>query len=1101
MGPLNSDMGSTLPRAVLEGERRLSAVMLTDLVGYTALTQRDEARALEALEQHRTVVRPLLDGHKGREVKTIGDAFLVEFGNALDATRCAIAIQKAFHERPADRGAAAVQLRIGLHVGDVVHQEGDIYGDAVNLVSRVEPLAEPGGICVSGAVYEQVRNKIELPFVALGETSLKNVAYPVPLYRIELPWMTRSPTLLTPWVARPAEEALLGAAVESASKGHGAAFILVGASGVGKTRLAEETIRRAERAGFRILRGRAFPGEVAPPYSHWAEMIRSFIHDTPPAVVQRVAWGVAPELAKVVPEVTGPIGPSPPTPAGDPEAARARFFEGVCQFFVNVSREAPLFLLFDDLQWADPPSIRLLEFVLRTVPENRLLLLATCLEAEDDSESPLTEGLRYLRKNRLLTVVPVRRLDRGAVGEMIQKTFQEPEAISDEFARLVHDRTGGNPFFVEEVLRSLVEVGAIYRTAAGRWERKDLGEIAIPKSVRDVIKQRFNHLDEPTKATLRIAAVLGAEFPFDLLREVAEVDEDRLLAQLEHLVETGLLEETTGSHRLLSYSFTDQQLQRVLYDEIISPRRARHHRKAAEALERIAGPRREEFAGELSFHYREGHDIPKAREYALLSAERWMKVFGFEQAERDYRTVLELLEEAPDDKTRAQTLDGLGRVDFVLGRLPRAVVDWEEAIRLYVATAQPLRAGRLYRDLGDLVRLQPEAAPGRPDLFRTLMDDAERLLVSLPPSRELVNVLDLKGVALLEGGSGRDGAALLARATELAHTIGEERLEMEVKGDLAFGLPLEEQEKAFQYLQEVERYFSRPATEDWDGLNALRSNLSFWTLWFRGDPRGAVRWAERALEATERGGNRAMQARTILTRLVRPLVWMGETSRAQQAVDRAVALVPPGPGGPDPRVEIAYAQLALLRNDLDTAERHLDILAKVEHGRTLRELGERTRIDLLRERGRFEEAAAALRALAPSYDLSVERSVAENAGPSATYRAQFVETLLDTGRSPDDAEVVKLTRELQQLADGLSNPFAEGLRYRVLGRIALASGQANEVVRLLQTSVKGFRASENALELARTLHLLGEAAEKTGDAPAALAAKTEAAQILAKIRG
>jgi len=1094
-------MGSTLPRSVLEGERRLSAVMLTDLVGYTALTQRDEARALEALEQHRTVVRPLLDGHKGREVKTIGDAFLVEFGNALDATRCAIAIQKAFHERPADRGAGAVQLRIGLHVGDVVHQEGDIYGDGVNLVSRVEPLAEPGGICVSGAVYEQVRNKIELPFVALGETSLKNVAYPVPLYRIELPWLTRSPAHLTPWVARPAEEALLGAAVESAAKGHGGAFVLVGASGVGKSRLAEETIQRAERAGFRVLRGRAFPGEVAPPYSHWAEMIRSFVHDGSPSLVQRVAWGVAPELAKIVPEVSERVGPMPPAPAENPEAARARFFEGISQFFVNVSREAPLLLLFDDLQWADPPSIRLLEFVLRTVPENRWLLLATCLEAEDDSESPLTEGLRYLRKNRLLTVVPVRRLDQGAVGEMIQRTFQEPEATSEEFARLVHDRTGGNPFFVEEVLRSLVEVGAIYRTPEGRWERKELGEIAIPKSVRDVVKQRFNHLDEPTKATLRIAAVLGAEFPFDLLREVAEVDEDRLLAQLEHLVETGLLEETTGSHRLLSYSFTDQQLQRVLYDEMISPRRTRHHRKAAEALERIAGPRREEFAGELSFHYREGHDIPKAREYALLSAERWMKVFGFEQAERDYRTVLELLEEAPDDKSRAQTLDGLGRVDFVLGRLPRAVVEWEEAIRLYVATAQPLRAGRLYRDLGDLIRLQPEAAPGRPDLFPTLMDEGERLLGSLPPSRELVILLDLKGVALLEGGSGRDGAALLARATELAHTLGEERLEMEVKGDLAFALPLGEQEQAFQYLQEVERYFSRPGTEDWDGLTALRSNLSFWTLWFRGDPRGAVRWAERALEATERGGNRAMQARTILTRLVRPLVWMGETSRAQHAVDRAVALVPPGPGGPDPRVETAYAQIALLRNDLDAAERHLDVLAKLELGRNLRELAERTRIDLLRERGRFEEAATALRALAHSYDLSVDRSVAENAGPSATYRAQFVETLLDTDRSPDDAEVAKLTQELQQLADGLSNPFAEGLRNRVLGKIALASGNANEAVRLLQTSVQGFRSSENALELARALHLLGGAAEKNGDAPAALAARTEAAQILTKVRG
>jgi len=700
-----------------------------------------------------------------------------------------------------------------------------------------------------------------------------------------------------------------------------------------------------------------------------------------------------------------------------------------------------------------------------------------------------------------LTVVPVRRLDRGAVGEMIQKTFQAPEAVSDEFSRLIHERTGGNPFFVEEVLRSLVEVGAIYRTPDGQWERKDIGEIAIPKSVRDVVKQRFNHLDEPTKATLRIAAVLGAEFPFDLLREVAGIDEDLLLGQLEHLVGTGLLEETTGSHRLLSYSFTDRQLQTVLYDEMLSPRRTRHHRKAAEALERIAGLRREEFAGELSFHFREGHDVPKAREYALLSAERWMKVYGFEQAERDFRTVLELLEDAPDDKTRAQALDGLGRVDFVLGRLPRAVVDWEEAIRLYVATGQPLRAGRLYRDLGDLVRLQPEAAPGRPDLFLTLMDKGEQLLGSLPPSRELVILLDLKAVGLLERGSGRDGAALLARAAELARALGDERLEMEVKGDLAFALPLGEQEQAFRYLQEVERYFSRPGMEDWDGLIALRSNLSFWTLWFRGDPRVAVNWAERAVEASDRGGNRSMKARTILTRLVRPLVWMGEAAKAQQAVEQAVALVPARPGSPDPRVVLAYAHIALLRHELDAAERHVNTLAKLELGRNLSEITERTRIDLLREQGRFEEAVVALRALAPSFDVSVDRTVAENAGGSATYRTQLVEALLDVGRAADDPEVTKLTDELQELADGLSNPFAEGLRNRVLGRLALASGRANDAVRLLDASVKGFRTSENPMELTQSLRALGIAAERAGDASAARAAKTEAARILTRLRG
>ena len=143
---------------VAQTARHLSAVMLTDLVGYSALTQRDESGALRLLEEHREIVRPLLRVHAGREVKTIGDAFLVEFPNALDATRCALAIQKSLHERNAKAQGPKIELRIGLHVGDVEQQDGDIYGDAVNIVSRVEPMAEPGGICVSGDVFNQVRN-------------------------------------------------------------------------------------------------------------------------------------------------------------------------------------------------------------------------------------------------------------------------------------------------------------------------------------------------------------------------------------------------------------------------------------------------------------------------------------------------------------------------------------------------------------------------------------------------------------------------------------------------------------------------------------------------------------------------------------------------------------------------------------------------------------------------------------------------------------------------------------------------------------------------------------------------------------------------------
>jgi len=170
-------------------QRRLSVVMFTDMVGYSALTQKDESLALRLLEDHRQILRPLFARFGGKEIKTIGDAFLVEFSSALEASTCAVAIQRQLFERNAkDVGRQRIQIRIGLHVGDVIFKDRDVYGDGVNIASRIEPLAEPGGICLSEDVARQIQNKIEHQLIRLGKGELKNIDLPVNIYRIVLPW-------------------------------------------------------------------------------------------------------------------------------------------------------------------------------------------------------------------------------------------------------------------------------------------------------------------------------------------------------------------------------------------------------------------------------------------------------------------------------------------------------------------------------------------------------------------------------------------------------------------------------------------------------------------------------------------------------------------------------------------------------------------------------------------------------------------------------------------------------------------------------------------------------------------------------------------------
>src|SRR5438046_100364 len=170
-------------------QRKLAAIMFTDMVGYSALSQRDDKLALELLEEHRELLREIFPRFNGTEIKTIGDAFLVEFNSALEAAQCAIEIQRTLakrnHDVTADR---RIELKIGIHIGDVVHREGDVYGDGVNIASRIEPLAGAGGVCVSMDVERQIRNALEARFEKLAPTELKNISVPMDLFRIVMPW-------------------------------------------------------------------------------------------------------------------------------------------------------------------------------------------------------------------------------------------------------------------------------------------------------------------------------------------------------------------------------------------------------------------------------------------------------------------------------------------------------------------------------------------------------------------------------------------------------------------------------------------------------------------------------------------------------------------------------------------------------------------------------------------------------------------------------------------------------------------------------------------------------------------------------------------------
>jgi class 3 adenylate cyclase len=183
-----SDSETSSRKAGAGNSRRLSAIMFLDIVSFTAMVQKNEAFALKLLEELGLLIRPVFRKYNGRQVKSMGDGFLAEFGSATEASLCAVEIQKTLYDRAKSLPQSEILVRIGIHLGDVEHKGKDIYGDSVNIASRIEPLAESGGICISEQVFFQIQNKTDFRIAKLGRQALKNVQFPMNVYKIVLPW-------------------------------------------------------------------------------------------------------------------------------------------------------------------------------------------------------------------------------------------------------------------------------------------------------------------------------------------------------------------------------------------------------------------------------------------------------------------------------------------------------------------------------------------------------------------------------------------------------------------------------------------------------------------------------------------------------------------------------------------------------------------------------------------------------------------------------------------------------------------------------------------------------------------------------------------------
>jgi len=625
--------------------RDTATVLFTDLVNSTAMrASLGDDRADDVRRDHDRLLRDAMVDHGGTVVKTLGDGLLATFDSASDAVGAAVAAQRAVaaHNRHA-RQVDPLSVRIGLSAGDVVWEDDDCFGTPVVEAKRLCDLAEGGTIVVAEVVRLLAGSRGGHAFEPLGQLDLKGLATAVSAHLVPVPAEAGGsghaimlPPPLAPGVARSvpfigrgAERGVLADAwTDVMTDGQRRVTLIAGEPGVGKTRLAAEVAQAAYDDGAIVAFGRC-DEDLAVPYQPWVEAITALVTDSSDGDLARWCATFGGDLARLIPLVADGVSGLPAPLGAEPDAERLRLFEAVVAFFVAVGETVPVVLVLDDLHWADKGSLLLLRHIARATRGIRTLIVGTYRDTDLDRSHPLAEVLADLRRETGVTRVSLAGLSESEVEGLVGATSGGD--LNAESVTLAHDiyaETDGNPFFVGQVLRHLLETGAVVKEG-GRWVRlSDANRregIGLPEGIREVIGRRLNYLPAAVNEILSVAAVIGREFDTDLVATVADTDEDALLDALEQAETARLIAPVAG--RPSRRSFVHALVRSTLYDELGTTRRLRLHRRIGESLEaRAAGVTPDDATlVDLARHFGEAAglgEVDRAVDYSRRAATR-----------------------------------------------------------------------------------------------------------------------------------------------------------------------------------------------------------------------------------------------------------------------------------------------------------------------------------------------------------------------------------------------------------------------------------------------------------------------------------------------
>jgi predicted ATPase/DNA-binding SARP family transcriptional activator len=775
--------------------------LLTDIVSSSEMWELHPNEMATAVREHESIIESIVAAQSGHLLKHRGegDSTLSAFDRAVEALEAAVEIQQRFaHER--DRLALPLVLRVALHTGEVEQRDRDYFGRTLNRAARLRSLAVDNEILCSRVTAELVVDSLppSVALVELGSHRLRGMRRNEVVFRvgtvddIDAESMSAAaggeeralgdvdfmPSRLgasvaggTSLVGREQESTLLADAWHRARDGERQIVFISGEPGIGKTRLAAEVAMLARGDGATVLYGRSDEG-LGVPFQPFVEALRSYVEACSDDELRQSLGRFPGELVRLLPDLADrAIELSTPL-RSDPATEQYRLFDAVSSWLRSMSRRKPVVLVLDDLQYATDPTLLLLRHAASSDQPGRIFVVATYRESAIGHADGLIRLLADLRRTSVPSCVQhleIRGLDEEGIATFVSiASRRDLDEAARQFAHELHAHTGGNPFFVKEILQSLVETGEI-GTDVQRLGEMNLQDMKLPAAAREVVLRRVARLSEHSQRALTVGAVMGSEFDVTILEATMGTNGEAILDALEEASAARLIEECA----LERFSFSHMLVRAALYEGLTESRQVRLHRRVGEAIERVHSQAIGSHLSELAYHYAKAAPN-KAVGYAIAAADAALESLAFGDAANVCERALDALERARGSEMAVAVADEcdlllrLGRAEFRAGHAR--------------ARDTLLRSFELARELRDPRRMADAVLAANRGFFarmggtdRALVRAIEQAIESQPPGHTAVLAELLAALAseLEWADDGDRRFALSDRALAIARDVGD----------------------------------------------------------------------------------------------------------------------------------------------------------------------------------------------------------------------------------------------------------------------------------------------------------------------------------------